>query len=393
MMRITWPLVVSLVAVACHHQAPPPGLPVRPEQPPPEGVMVPVPGGSPGARTRTYYIAADEVDWDYVPGGRDGIADRPYAESAFVKNGPPRVVSTVYKKVLYREYTDSTFQTLKPRAPEWEHLGFLGPLIRGVVGDTLRIVFRNNGHRPYSVHPHGVFYNKDSEGAPYGDGTSGADKLDDGVPPGGTHVYVWQVRERAGPGPGDGSSVMWMYHSHTDETRDVNTGLLGVMLITARGMARPDGSPNDVDREIVASFDQVHEEDSWLADQNLPTALLQAGPIPNPSQRQNFYPWFVMFSINGFVHGSMPLSALTLRAGQRVRWYIMGSTNDFDFHAPHWHGNTLTIGHMRTDVAFIGAMQMEVGDMVPDDPGTWLFHCHVTFHNAAGMAVRYAVVP
>jgi hephaestin len=382
----------SWVAVACHHQAPP-GLPVRPEQPPPMGVMVPAPGGSLGARTRTYYIAADEVDWDYVLGGHDGIADRPYAESAFVKNGPPRVVSTVYKKVLYREYTDSTFQTLKRRALEWEHLGFLGPLIRGVVGDTLRIVFRNNGHRPYSVHPHGVFYNKDSEGAPYGDGTSGGDKLDDGVPPGGTYVYVWQVRERAGPGPGDGSSVMWMYHSHTDETRDVNTGLLGVMLITARGMARPDGSPNDVDREIVASFDQVHEEDSWLVDQNLPATLLQAGPIPNPSQRQNFYPWFVMFTINGFAHGSLPLSALTLREGQRVRWYIMSSTNDFDFHAPHWHGNTLTIGHMRTDVAFIGAMQMLVGDMVPDDPGTWLFHCHVTFHNAAGMAVRYAVVP
>jgi FtsP/CotA-like multicopper oxidase with cupredoxin domain len=346
-----------------------------------------------GGRTRTYYIAADEVNWDYVPGARDEIADHPFAESAFVKNGPPQPVSTAYKKVLYREYTDSTFATLKPRAAEWEHLGFLGPLIRGVVGDTLRIVFRNNGHRPYSVHPHGVFYNKDSEGAPYGDGTSGSDRLDDGVPPGDTHVYVWQVRERAGPGPGDGSSVMWMYHSHTDETRDINSGLIGVMIITGRGMARPDGSPKDVDREIVASFDQVHEEDNWLVDENLPMALLQAGPIANPSQRQNIYPWFVTFTINGYAHGSMPLSALTLHVGQRVRWYIMSSTNDFDFHSPHWHGNTLTIGHMRTDVAFIGPMQMLVGDMVPDDPGTWLFHCHVTFHNAAGMAVRYAVVP
>lgn len=346
-----------------------------------------------GGRTHVYFIAAEEVSWDYMPGGRNEIANQQHAESAFVRNGPAQPVSTVYKKVLYREYTDSTFQTAKPRPPEWEHLGFLGPLIRGVVGDTLRIVFRNNAQRPYSVHPHGVFYNKDSEGAPYGDGTSSGDKLDDGVPPGGTHVYVWQVRERAGPGPGDGSSVMWMYHSHTDETRDVNTGLLGVMLITARGMARPDGSPKDVDREIVASFTQVHEEDSWLGDQNLPGALLQAGPIANPSQKQNIYPWFVLFTINGYAHGSMPLSALTLRVGQRVRWYIMSSTNDFDFHTPHWHGNTLTIGHMRTDVAFIGPMQMMVGDMVPDDPGTWLFHCHVTFHNAAGMAVRYAVGP
>jgi FtsP/CotA-like multicopper oxidase with cupredoxin domain len=30
-------------------------------------------------------------------------------------------------------------------------------------------------------------------------------------------------------------------------------------------------------------------------------------------------------------------------------------------------------------------------DMVPDNSGTWLFHCHVTFHNAAGMAARYKV--
>ena len=63
-----------------------------------------------------------------------------------------------------------------------------GPLIRGVVGDTIRVVFRNNGDRPYSVHPHGVFYTKSSEGVPYNDGTSGGDKADDGVPPGGTHV-------------------------------------------------------------------------------------------------------------------------------------------------------------------------------------------------------------
>jgi len=126
-------------------------------------------------------------------------------------------VSTVYRKVLYREYTDSTFTTLKPVPPEWAHLGFLGPLIRGVVGDTIRVVFRNNGAHPYSVHPHGVFYRKDSEGAPYDDGTAGADKADDGVPPGGTHVYVWPVPERAGPTDSEGSSVMWMYHSHTDE--------------------------------------------------------------------------------------------------------------------------------------------------------------------------------
>jgi FtsP/CotA-like multicopper oxidase with cupredoxin domain len=346
-------------------------------------------------RTRTYFIAADPVTWDYVPGGRDEIAGRPYADTAFFGNAKPRPMSTIYRKVLYREYTDSTFRVLKPRAPEWAHLGFLGPLIRGVVGDTIRVVFRNNGNRPYSVHPHGVLYDKSSEGVPYNDGTGGRDRADDAVPPGDTYTYLWPVPERAGPGPMDGSSVMWMYHSHVDEVRDINTGLFGPMIITARGKARADGSPIDVDREIVASFMQEEEQDSWLATANLPSSDSASSlqPRPNPSLRQDGYPWYVKFTINGYVHGSLPLSALTLRKGKRVRWYLMSSTNDFDFHAPHWHGNTVIVNGMRTDVAQLAMMQMSIADMVPDNVGTWLFHCHVSFHNEEGMAVRYQVTP
>ncbi len=71
----------------------------------------------------------------------------------------------------------------------------------------------------------------------------------------------------------------------------------------------------------------------------------------------------------------------------------MSSTNDFDVHAPHWHGNTTLIAGMRTDVTQIAPMNMVTANMEPDNPGTWLFHCHVTFHNAAGMAVRYQVLP
>ena len=347
----------------------------------------------PAPRTRTYYIAADPVTWNYMPTGRDEIGGKPYTDSAFFAAAHPHPVSTSYKKVLYREYTDSTFRTLKPRPPEWEHLGFLGPVIRAVVGDTIRVVFKNNGSRPYSVHPHGVFYDKSSEGAPYNDG-AGAGRTGNGVPPGATFTYVWPVPARAGPGPMDGSSVMWMYHSHVDEVRDINTGLLGVMIITARDRARADGSPNDVDRELVAAFAQVHEEDSWLAKDNLPVAdLAKLKPTPNPSEVQAGYPWFVKFTINGYIHGGLPLAAYTVKRGERVRWYLMTSTNDFDVHSPHWHGNSVTIGGMRTDVAQLSFMGMAVANMTPDNVGTWLFHCHVSFHNAAGMAARYRVVP
>jgi hypothetical protein len=357
---------------------------------------------SSAGHTRTYYIAADEVTWDYVPGGMDRIAGKPFRSVGVFVGGPnpgakpvEKPVPTSYVKTLYREYTDNTFRTLKPRASEWEHLGFMGPVIRAEVGDTIKVVFRNNGHKPYSMHPHGVFYNKDSEGAPYDDGTSGTDKADDAVPPGGTHEYTWQVPERAGPAPGDVNSVMWMYHSHTDEHRDPNTGLLGPMIITGRGQSKPDGSPKGVDREFVLWFAQVHEEDSWYVDRNLPDVEKEpALPAPlTPAGTSVSYPHFVKFSINGFAHGSLPLRALTMRKGEHVRWYLFAGVNDFDFHTPHWHGNTVVVNQMRTDVTSLAPMQMVTADMVPDDPGIWLVHCHVSFHNAEGMAARYEVKP
>jgi FtsP/CotA-like multicopper oxidase with cupredoxin domain len=36
-------------------------------------------------------------------------------------------------------------------------------------------------------------------------------------------------------------------------------------------------------------------------------------------------------------------------------------------------------------------MQMITADMAPDNVGTWLLHCHVSFHNQEGMNARYAV--
>ena len=71
---------------------------------------------------------------------------------------------------------------------------------------------------------------------------------------------------------------------------------------------------------------------------------------------------------------------MTMRKGERVRWYLMGMGTEVDLHTPHWHGNTVTAVGMRTDVVSLLPGSMIVADMVPDDPGTWLFHCHVNDH-------------
>ena len=91
------------------------------------------------------------------------------------------------------------------------------------------------------------------------------------MPTGGTHTYTWQVPERAGPTEHEGSSAFWMYHSHVDEIRDVASGLIGPMIVTRKGMARPDGSPTDVDRELVAGFIEVDENHSWYVEDNIKT--------------------------------------------------------------------------------------------------------------------------
>ena len=355
-------------------------------------------GGGPPAQTRTYYIAADSVEWNYAPGSDTNlITGEPYDSVArfYASSGPTRI-GHVLSKAVYREYTDSTFAQLKPRDARWEHLGILGPLIRAVVGDTIKVVFRNNVRFPASVHPHGVFYAKNSEGAPYADGTAGGDKTDDGVPQGGTHVYTWLVPERAGPGPEDGSSVLWMYHSHVNDERDVDAGLIGPIIVTARNMARADGSPKDVDRELVVAFDEFDENQSWYLRDNIRAhatdpkkalAEIGVGPFAEDAQGPDFGANF-REGMNGYLYGHLP--GLTMKHGERVRWYLMATTG-FEIHAPHWHGNSVLIHGMRTDMGSLLPMGMVTADMVPDNPGTWLFHCHVGSHLMAGMQALYHV--
>jgi hephaestin len=277
-------------------------------------------------------------------------------------------------------------------------------MIRAEVGDTIVVHFKNNTPFPASMHPHGVFYAKDSEGAPYNDGTSGAGKADDAVKPGQTHTYVWRVPERAGPGAGDGSSVMWMYHGHRDEIADTYAGLIGPMIVTQRGMANPDGSPKDVAREFVALFEVADENQSpWLNRNIRRYARLPRATPRRPSRRQRlqhaleelpgregFEESNLMHSINGYVYGNGPV--FEMNRGERVRWYTMGMGTEVDLHTPHWHGNTITdqMG-MRTDTVSLLPGTMFQGDMNPDDPGTWLFHCHVNDHIIAGMMARYRV--
>ncbi len=355
---------------------------------------------------RTYYIAADELYWDYVPSGLDKMMGMPpegYAKLYTERS--PDLIGKVYKKAIYREYTDATFTHLKPRSAQDAYLGLVGPIIHAEVGDTIKVVFHNHGSHPYSLHPHGVFYAKASEGSQYADGVPMAAKGGDSVAPGGTFTYTWQVPERAGPGPNDPSSIVWLYHSHVEERKDVNAGLLGAIIVTRQGMARPDGTPKDVDREIVAFFMEFDENQSWFLKDNIKRFVKDKSKRFNkldvtavdPHEGnldvllgKGFGPSNFRWTIDGyqFANGPMP----RVKKGDHVRWYLLTMGEGFNFHTPHWHGNVVTWNGQRTDVLALSPAQMLTADMVPDDPGIWLFHCHVSDHMEGGMVSRYEVL-
>ena len=344
-------------------------------------------GGAAEGRTRTYYIAADAVDWNYAPSGGNQLGEH-FDEDAptFLEKGPGRI-GPVNKKSMYREYTDDSFSKLLGLTEDWEHLGLVGPVIHAEVGDTVKVVFKNNTPFPASMHPHGLLYDKASEGADYEDGTSDKDKADDAVPPGETHTYVWEVPERAGPGPHEESSVLWSYHSHTDEITDTNAGLIGPIVVTREGMARSDGSPEDVDREVVTLFNIYDENLSPWLDENIKA---HAGdPAAVDKEDGDFVESNLKHSINGFLYGNLP--GLDFKRGEKVRWYTMAAGTETGLHTPHWHGNTVLWMGMRMDNIDLLPMSMKTVDMEPDAKGTWLYHCHVNDHIAGGMSALYTV--
>jgi FtsP/CotA-like multicopper oxidase with cupredoxin domain len=304
------------------------------------------------ARVRDYYVAAEEVMWDFAPTGRNLVMDHAGHGRALPATWAR---STRWKKLRFVEYTDDTFTTRRPQ-PEW--LGILGPILRVEVGETMRVHFLNRTRGRYGMHPHGLRYTKDHEGAHYAPAGQGSR-----IPPGGRFTYEWTADDGSGPGPADPSSLVWWYHSHVDEPTETNAGLLGAIVVTARGKARDDATPADIDREIVLSF-QIFDQ------------------APGHERGQ-------MHAINGFIFGNLP--SPVLKTSERVRWYVLGMGNEKDIHTAHWHGKTLRVSGRNTDVVEVFPGGMVTADMVADNPGTWLLHCHVADHLIAGMMATYTI--
>ncbi|MGH0190863.1 UNVERIFIED_CONTAM: hypothetical protein FKN15_051953 [Acipenser sinensis] len=233
----------------------------------------PVHRARPHGAQRQYYIAAEEVIWDYGPSGINHFSGDSLTTDSdsqpFFEKGPHRIGGK-YKKAVYTEYTDKTFTTRKQRTEEEQHLGLLGPVIKAEVGDTIHVTFLNKATHPFSIQPHGVEFNKNNEGAFYNSIPGGhvTPSSASHVLPGSNFTYEWTVPEDGGPVSDDPDCLNWLYYSAVDSVKDTSSGLVGPLLVCRRGSLRS-GKQKNVDKEFHLLATVSDENLSWYLEDNI----------------------------------------------------------------------------------------------------------------------------
>jgi hypothetical protein len=310
-------------------------------------------------QVRVYDLTAVEVDWNYAP-----LQTNAFQNRNFTAHELEYTAKSVYRKCIYVDTHGAI-----------PNDGLLGPPLRALVGDSVRVTLRNNCSFTISLHVHGFQYTKDNEGA----SSAGVRSAGDVIDVGGVFAYEFDVPESAGPlGDDDASTVLWAYHSHVEPTKDESTGLVGSIVV-----GRPShcdwrtAVPLDVDTEIFSLWTVVDESQSRLAAANNVT------PLSHDEEH-------LKHSVNGFLFANQ--APFVTRVGHVARWYLIAFGDERDIHSVHWHGATVVEQHRRTDVVPLFAAVFRVADMVPHVAGLWPLHCHLLDHMSAGMSTFFRVL-
>ena len=285
------------------------------------------PQPQPGGVAREYWIQARTVTWDIAPTGRDDWLGTRIAK--------PRS----FKAVVYQQMTVGFAAPAGPATMP-------GPTLHAEVGDTLVVHFRNNAKalgQALTMHPHGVRYTPDYDGVYLGDYT----RAGGFIAPGQEFTYTWEARPD--------SVGVWPYHDHgPNHSLNAMRGLYGCVVVREKGAKAPDVE--------------------------VPLFLGALAPPVTGLDRQ-------FQCING---RSGPGNTPTIRskAGDDVALYVFG-IDDF-FHDFHVHGHRWQdSGGADIDTQTVGPAESIIARWTEDNPGRWLYHCHVMAHQMAGMAGWY----
>ncbi len=289
------------------------------------------PEPQPGGNVREYWIAADTHAWDITPQRRDEWMDMPVRGR------------TRFRAFTYREFTPGF------AAPK-SSVAMPGPTLYAEVGDVLRVHVRNAAEdlgQAITMHPHGLRYTPDYDGTYMGERT----RAGGFIAPGEEFTYTWEALPT--------SVGVWPYHDHgPNHTLNLLRGLFGAIIVRPRGSLPPD----------------------------VETVLFQHALAPNVTGLDTQWQCF-----NGRAFaGNTP--TVRAKAGQRVAFHVLGG--DGQFHNFHVHGHRwLSPAGLPIDNASFGPHESITASWTEDNPGRWLYHCHVFSHQDGGMAGWLLVDP
>ncbi|KAG9946576.1 Cupredoxin, partial [Aureobasidium melanogenum] len=363
---------------------------------------------------RTYYVAAEEVAWNYAPSGWDNwlgvpIQNSPHAAAAGYLNITGSIGASwglEFQKAVYKGYTDNTFTT-PTEQPAYN--GINGPILRGEVGDMVQIMFVNNLSNHYAtMHSMGLYYGKQYEGSLYPNTTTGGSpkvQEQDAVPPGGCAVYKWIITDSQAPAPGQ-SSRLWSYHSFVNMPSDLSAGLSGPLIVYNSGEMNSTMSSH---REFVVTTNTHFEAKSFMAGINAKNAGVDTSKLQVTNQLVQPYSgnesfWVpqmanspavmlsnaqgpIFYTMNGYVFGNG--APYEMCRNDPVIWYVMafgGASHVF-----HLHGNNFQYNDIWLAAQSVNAGEMYTFNMNAQLPGVWQLLCHVSDHNLFGMQQNYVV--
>ena len=197
------------------------------------------------------------------------------------------------------------------------------------------------------MHPHGVKYTPDYDGVYLGEHT----RIGGFIAPGEEFTYTWEATPD--------SVGVWPYHDHgPNHTLNTFRGAFGAIIIRPKGAKRPDS-------EHVLFLHQL-----------TPTVTR----LPRAYQ-----------CINGHAFaGNTP--TIETKVGQDVAIHVIGmddNFHDFHIHGHRWKDPSGTF----VDTPAVGPNETITARFKEDNPGRWLYHCHVFSHQDGGMAGWYLVTP
>uniref|UniRef100_A0A671T5C9 ferroxidase n=1 Tax=Sinocyclocheilus anshuiensis TaxID=1608454 RepID=A0A671T5C9_9TELE len=293
----------------------------------------------------TYYIAAEEMIWDYAPNmpeNMDGYVD---FRSKYLKQGPQRI-GKKYKKAVFTQYKDGTFKERAEDKQRKKELGILGPVIRAQIRDVIKIVFKNKASRPYSIYPHGLTIDKAAEGASYPFFPISCRNQTHGIQPGEIYTYTWSVSEEDTPTDSDPRCLTRMYHSAVDTPRDIASGLVGPLLICKSQSLNKKNVQLKADKEQHAMFTVFDENKSWYHDENINTYC--SDPKRVKRDDPEFYKSNVMHTINGYVYESG--QELGFCNGEIVTWHVSNVGEQDYIQTATFYGHTFELKNREEDM-------------------------------------------